>query len=141
MTISELEAALKTPDEFLIIYKDPEFIKRNPNVSAHMYIMVTYNDDSALLLALITSSEFSKRTANPAMLECIIDVKAGEFDFIYKDSIIDCNDCFKKGKDELVNNGAVLKKCVKLPTEFIVKIKTAIKQSPVVKRQIKKHIL
>lgn len=141
MTLDELDNALRTPDEFIVIYKDLDFLQFNPGVSAHMYIIVPYSDSDVLLLAMITSSEFSKRVANPAMLECILDIKEGEFDFICKDSIIDCNQCSQKSKNELINNGAKLKKCEKLPHEFIARIKTAIKQSPVVKKQIKKHIL
>jgi hypothetical protein len=141
MTFEELDSALQAPDEFIIIYKDPDFLQVNPDVSAHMYIIVPYSDDEVLLLAMITSSEFNRRVANSAMLECILDIREGEFDFIRKDSIIDCNQCFKKRKGELVSNGAKLKRCAKLPYEFIAKIKAAIKQSPVVKRQIKKHIL
>lgn len=141
MTLDELEQALKTPDEFIIRYKDPEFLATNPSVSAHMYIIIPYSDNEVLLLTMITSSEFSKRTANPAMLECIIDIKADEFDFIYKDSIIDCNQYFLKTKAELVENNAKLEKCNKLPSYFLEMIKKRIKQSPMVKKKIKKYIL
>ena len=140
MTISELEKAIANPNKFIIRYRDPEYVKSNPKVAAHMYIIIPYNDDNMLLLNMITSSLFAKRTNNQAYLECIIDIKAGDYDFITKDCIIDCNQCFLKSKNELIDN-ATLQECDEMSQNFLNELKNRIKQSPVVKKKIKKHIL
>lgn len=139
MNIDELENAILNPNKFIIRYKDPEFIINNPNVKSHMYIIIPYNDNNLILLNMITSSKFAERTQNQAYLECIVDIKVGDFGFITKDCIIDCNQCFLKSKYEILDNATL--EYVDMPQAFLNKLKNKIKQSPVVKKKIKKYIL
>lgn len=141
MSLEELENAIENNDKFLLIYKDPDFMQINPNVSPHMYIMIPYNDENCVILNVLTSSKFYERNTNEAQKECVIKLKAGDFSFITKDCIIDCNNCFLKTKNELIQNNAILKDCEKLPQKFLQQIKQKIKKSPLVKKKIKKNLL
>ena len=47
---------------------------------------------------------------------------------------------FFKIKNELIDN-ATLQECDEMPQNFLNELKNRIKQSPVVKKKIKKHIL
>ena len=136
-----LDEVWQNSDEFYLYYKDPKFIINNPNVSAHMYIILPCSDDECIVITLITSSQKYKKLYDKKQLNCVITLKSNELDFINKDCVVDCNMAELKEKLELISSGAKAYKCEKIPQKLLNEIKQKIKQSPVVKRKVKKCLL
>ena len=136
-----LDEAWRNSDKFYLYYKDPKFTINNPKVTAHMYIILPSSDDECIVITLITSSQKYKKFYDEKCLNCVIKLKNNELDFITKDCVIDCNMAELKEKSELIDNGAKAYKCKKIPQNLLNEIKRKIKQSPIVKRKIKKALL
>ena len=136
-----LDKAWQSLDEFYLYYKDPKFTINNPQVSPHMYIMLPCSDNECIIITLITSSQKYKKIYDEKCLDCVIELKNNELDFINKECIIDCNMAELKEKAELIDNGARAYKCETIPQNLLDEIKQKIKHSPLVKKKTKKFLL
>lgn len=110
----------------------------------HYHIAIPTKNNSYLLLVMFTS-QLEKRKAhrqtNPDALSSLIFTNEREFDFLTKESVIDCNSPIYKTREELMASIDNLQpKEAHIPIKFRDKIIEAIKTSPIVRRNIKKAL-
>ena len=140
------EFVAKTLSGFSVCYFKNE--DHQPDAPPHYHMTVPINDDSSLLLTIITSQietrqRFYGRTRKEA-LASLVTVSKKELKFLKKGSIIECNQPqlirkidFHKIVDP-DNDFTVVARDI--PDELKEKIVKAIKASPIVKPFIKKML-
>ncbi len=133
--------------EFCIcFFKNLEY---SPDSPPHYYITVPINDDSSLLLCIITSQienrvRYYHNRGSDAAISSLVKVNKGDLLFLKKESIIDCNApvlILKKEFHKIVDpdyNCKLITRDISLQVRK--KVVEAIKNSPIVKPFIKKLI-
>lgn len=117
----------------------------NPDSPPHYHITVPINDDSSLLLTVITSQtearqNFCRRTRKEA-LSSLVTVSKKDLKFLKKTSIVECNQpqlVRKIDFNKIVDPDNDFARDI--PEELKVGIIKAIKDSPIVKPFIKKMV-
>ncbi|MEN8265029.1 MAG: hypothetical protein ABFR82_16405 [Nitrospirota bacterium] len=134
----------KTLSGFSVCYFKNE--EHQPDAPSHYHITVPTNDDSSLLLTVITSQiearqKFYERTRKKA-LSSLVTVNKKELKFLKKKSVIECNQpqlVRKIDFNKIVDPDHEFKVIARdIPDELKEAIVQAIKDSPIVKPYIKK---
>lgn len=141
-----IEAIIKSIESPCIChFKDINHPKDSP---CHFYVVIPVNNTSDLILCIITSKK-EKRKAyynriKPKASESLVKINRQDFPFLNRDSIVDCNraeliskNIFKKRID---SNHNLKIKVRNIEPSVLKKIKTAIKNSPLVASYIKELI-
>jgi hypothetical protein len=142
----KLEAAAKNHTGYVLYFKNPTHLLRDPKAPPHYHIIIPINSDDFLLLTMLTSKVQKVKDRyfdNKNGFECLVEIKKEQIDITYKDSIVDCNECLHFSKESLLSNPSLqVIACDPFIDEAILHtIKTAIKKSKTVKASIKKKIL
>lgn len=124
-------------------------VQHEPNAPPHFHVTVPVNDDSSLLLCIITSQTEKKawyyRKTREDAIESLVAINKESFPFLVKESLVDCNQPILVRKSKI--NDLIDPKCkfeVKvrdIPQEIKERIVTAIQKSPLVKPVIKKMLV
>lgn len=139
------------PDEFIINFikdfcichfKDTNHVPKAP---PHYYVNVPVNDDSSLLLCIITS-QIEKRknyySRNEKALKALVYVSDKTLPFLSKESVIDCNGAELYNRIELQRRIDPKHKIQvterNIPDSLKTQITKAVQDSPLIKRYIKK---
>jgi len=143
---NKLEDAIKNPLSYVLYFKNPTHLSRDPKAPPHYHIIIPINSDECLLLTMLTSKveKIKERYYdNDDCLSCLVEIKRAEIEFVYKNSVIDCNECLYLPKESLLNNPTLkVIPCEPFIDDKILDIiKKAIKKSKIVKLRIKKKIL
>ena len=120
----------------------------DPEAPPHYHITVPINDDSSLLLCIVTSQVENKawyyHKTNETAASCLVRVSKHELPFIKKESVIDCNQpmlIHKNKFGKIIDPDHKFEVVIRnIPKEIKEKIVKAIKDSPIVKPFIKKLI-
>jgi len=110
----------------------------------HYHIAIKTNNNTYILVVMFTSKVKKReahRLSNPDAYTSLVYADETDFDFLTEPSVIDCNDPIYKTQDELsaiMDNLQPIETYI--PDEFIDKIITAIKTSPIVRPYIKKSL-
>ncbi len=140
------ELVAKTLSGFSVCYFKNE--EHQPDAPPHYHITVPINDDSSLLLTVITSQvetrqKYYERT-NKEALSSLVTVSKKDLKFLKKKSIVECNQpqlIRKIDFNKIVDPDHDFKIVARdIPNELKEEIVQAIKASPIVKPFIKKMI-
>lgn len=128
-----------------IYFKDTKHL---PDAPPHFYFLIPIKEDpeNVYLISIVTS-QFEKRlyyyqkAPNKKAAQSLVRLEKGIFDFITRESAIDCNAVEKLNKNDLLkridkNIGLVMKEH-NIDIDFLNKIIGAIKNSPLVPPDIK----
>ena len=123
-----------------------ENVEHGKKDNPHYHISIPTVDGGFILLVMFTSQIEKKQEhysiTNQNALSSLVFANKDDFNFLSKDSVIDCNQPIYKTKEEL---GAIIKnleyKEANLTEEFVEEIKKAIHSSPIVRRNVKKALL
>lgn len=126
------------------VFKNSE---HSDNAPEHYHISIPISDTNSLLLVLTTSQVSKKKQhyrLREQLLRGLIEFDIGDLNFITKKCLIDCNNPLFKTKEELKN--IILNEEIKfidevISPELVQKIKDKIKNSPLVKPNIKKLVI
>ena len=132
-------------DFCVCFFKDTKFHKDAP---PHFYINVPIDDDSSLLLCIITSKIEKRKKhcakANRKALKSLVYVDNKTLEFLSKESIVDCNEADIVNKIELqkrIDPKYKLKVIERnIPDNLKIQIVRAIKDSPLINEYIKKRL-
>lgn len=135
--------AIQPSDKTVYSFKN---IQYDPTAPAHFHIAISVNDNTFVLLAMITSQGDKRKDYyrhNEKALESVVDVDSSDISILSKESVIDCNKPLYYTREELDSliDGDIENINVTISEEIILKIKEAIKNSPLVKPVIKKAII
>ncbi|HDH00996.1 MAG TPA: hypothetical protein ENG80_04210 [Nitrospirae bacterium] len=140
------EYVAKTLSGFSVCYfKNEEHL---PDAPPHYHITIPINDDSSLLLTVITSQienrlKYYERTKKKA-LSSLVTVSKKDLKFLKKTSIVECNQpqlVRKIDFNKIVDPDHEFKVVARdIPDELKEEIIQAIKESPIVKPFIKKMV-
>ncbi len=111
----------------------------------HYYVSVPINDDTCILLCIITSQIEKKlwfyRRTNEKAIDSLVKVTSDDLEFLTKESVVECNMAeliVKKHFDKRVNPKGPLDVITReLPDDVQARIIKGIKDSPIVKKHIK----
>jgi hypothetical protein len=141
----KLECALKEPDSYVLYFKNPDYIIRNPKALPHYHIIIPINSEEFLLMVMMTSKvdAVKNRYTDERFLNCLVEIETNTTDINTKHTIIDCNECMYITKDRILSNTTLQFYRAREPIskDILKQIKNAIKNSPKVKQSIKKKIL
>lgn len=124
-------------------FKDVDFPENAP---PHFYVVIPANDAVDLILCIITSKVEKREkyywTRNPRAASSLVKIDSTIFPFLSKDSVIDCNQTQLLSKNDLkkkVHHKYDFNvKASDIPHSLLLEIKSAIKNSPLVRDSIKK---
>jgi len=123
-----------------------ENVEHGKKDNPHYHISIPTVDGGFILLVMFTSQVEKKQEyygiTNQNALSSLVFANKDDFNFLSKDSVIDCNQPIYKTKEEL---SAIMKnleyKEANLTEEFVEEITKAIHSSPIVRRNVKKALL
>ncbi len=103
----------------------------------HYFIVINHNPttDRVVLLVCASSQIQAVKRRRRNLPDTTVEIKKEKYPDFKKDSIVDCNDVFVKSMDTLI-----LKLKMEIDITLVKKLRTAVKQSPIVEREIKKLI-
>jgi hypothetical protein len=110
----------------------------------HYFIVINHNPttDRVVLLVCTSSQIQAVKRRRRNLPDTTVEIKKEKYPDFKKDSIVDCNDVFVKSMDTLIlklkQNELKLK--MEIDITLVKKLRTAVKQSPIVEREIKKLI-
>jgi hypothetical protein len=110
----------------------------------HYFIVINHNPttDRVVLLVCASSQIQAVKRRRRNLPDTTVEIKKEKYPDFKKDSIVDCNDVFVKSMDTLIlklkQNELKLK--MEIDITLVKKLRTAVKQSPIVEREIKKLI-
>lgn len=124
-------------------FKDVDFPE---NATPHFYVVIPVNDAVDLILCIITSKvekrERYYRTINSTAANSLVKINPAIFPFLHTNSIIDCNQTQLLSKNDLkkkVHRKHDFNiKSSDIPSSLLSEIKSAIRNSPLVRNSIKK---
>lgn len=136
----------KTLSGFCICYF--KNTKHDTEAPPHYHITIPINDDTGLLLCIITSQIENRvryyRKTNKAAIQSLVSVNKGDLSFLKKESVIECNHPILIRKNEfsrIVDPDHKFKVISRnIPSNIKKEIIKAIKSSPIVKPFTKKLI-
>ena len=128
----------------IYIFKNSE---HGNNAPEHYHISIPISDENSLLLVLTTSQTEKKKKhyrLREDLRNGLIEFNIGDLEFITKKCLIDCNKPLFESKEKL--KSIILNEEIKfiheiIAPELIQSIKDKIKNSPLVKPNIKKVII
>jgi len=126
------------------VFKNSEYSDKSHE---HYHISIPISDENSLLLVLTTSQVSKKKQhyrLREQLLRGLIEFDIGDLNFITKKCLIDCNNPLFKTKEELktiIENEEIKFIDEYIAPKLIQDIKDKIKNSPLVKPNIKKVII
>lgn len=120
--------------------------KYDSSAPAHYHIAISVNDNTFVLLAMITSQGEKRKDYykhNERALQSVVDIDSSDICILTKKSVIDCNQPLYYTREELnlLVDGDIANLEAAISDEIIIKIKEAIQNSPLVKPVVKKAII